>query len=168
VLNSTARRFGISVTLALLLAGLALPANAAPESAASPERRTAEDLSWLTGCWRFDRAGGYTEEYWMAPAGGAMLGISRTIRNGRMTEHEFVAIREVDGVLSYVAKPSGQADAAFAAVTISPTEAVFENLAHDFPQRIIYRKTPSGLTARVEGTVNDQIKGSDFPYEACH
>lgn len=159
------RHFEVTVVLAFVLAAATLPAPA--DAPASPQSKTAEDLSWLTGCWRFDRTAGYTEEYWMAPAGGAMLGISRTIRNGKMTEHEFVAIREVDGVLSYVAKPSGQAEAAFAAVTISPTEVVFENMAHDFPQRIIYRKTSGGLTARVEGTVDDQLKGSDFPYEAC-
>ena len=131
------------------------------------QEKTAEQLSWLAGCWKLETPNGFVEEFWMAPAGGAMLGISRTIRNGKMTEHEFVAIRKVDGVLSYVAKPTGQAEAAFAAVTISPTEAVFENMTHDFPQRIIYRKTASGLTARVEGTVKDQLQGNDFPYEAC-
>jgi len=134
---------------------------------AEPAAPAADALSWLAGCWSFDRPGGFTEEHWLAPAGGAMLGVSRTVKNGRMTEHEFVAIREVDGVLSYVAKPSGQPEAAFAAVSISSTEAVFENMQHDFPQRIIYRKTAGGMTARIEGTVNGQLKGSDFPYEAC-
>lgn len=154
----------LTVTLVLLLAGVGL---AVTHAAASTQPGTADDLAWLTGCWRFDRPGGFTEEHWLAPAGGAMLGVSRTVKNGKMTEYEFIAIREVDGVLSYVAKPSGQPEAAFAAVSISPTEAVFENMQHDYPQRIIYRKTSGGLAARVEGTINDQLKGSDFPYEAC-
>jgi hypothetical protein len=49
----------------------------------------------------------------------------------------------------------------FTLVKASLTEAVFENLAHDFPQRILYRKTAQGLHARVESA--DGKKAQDFP-----
>lgn len=146
----------------LLLVTAALSATIEAEQA-----KTADQLSWLAGCWKLERPDGFVEEFWLAPAGGAMLGISRTIRNGAMTEHEFVAIRDDAGVLSYVARPSGQAGASFAAVTVSATEAIFENPKHDFPQRIIYRKTDAGLTARIEGTMDGKTRGVDFPYARC-
>ena len=45
---------------------------------------------------------------------------------------------------------------------------VFENLAHDFPQRIIYRRNRRRrVTARIEGTVKGESRGRDFPYSRC-
>ena len=45
---------------------------------------------------------------------------------------------------------------------------MFENLSHDFPQRIIYRRTAdASVTARIEGTVKGEARGRDFPYTRC-
>ncbi len=38
-------------------------------------------LSWLTGCWAYDGEDAGSGEYWMPPAGGTMLAISRTVRD---------------------------------------------------------------------------------------
>jgi hypothetical protein len=43
-------------------------------------------------------------------------------------------------------------------------EVVFENPAHDFPQRIRYRASGAALQARIEGTMNGKTRGIDFPY----
>jgi len=125
-------------------------------------------LAWLGGCWAQTRPDGLTEEHWMKPAGGTMLGMGRSVRNGRTAEYEFLQIREVSGALAYVAKPSGQAEATFPVKTLTDSEVVFENPAHDFPQRVIYRRNPDGsVTARVEGTRNGQLRGIDYPYQRC-
>lgn len=128
---------------------------------------TVDHVAWLTGCWTMTRGDAVIEEQWLKPLGGTLMGISRTAKGGRIVEHEFLQIREVNGKLAYVAKPSGQAEATFAIKTISDGEVVFENPAHDFPQRILYRRTPDGVTARVEGTRNGQTRGSDFVYTRC-
>ncbi len=45
-----------------------------------------------------------------------------------------------------------------------PTEVVFENLEHPFPQRIIYRfEPPAKLHASIEGTRNGASKSFAFP-----
>lgn len=122
-------------------------------------------LSWLAGCWRLQTSTRVVDEQWMAPAGGGMLGMSRTVAHGRIAEYEFVQIREEGGQLVYIAQPSAQPPARFTAVTVAAAEVVFENLQHDFPQRVIYRRTPdAGLHARVEGLRNGQLRGLDFPY----
>jgi len=42
---------------------------------------------------------------------------------------------------------------------------VFENLRHDFPQRIIYRRvSEDSLIARIEGMINGAKRSIDFPY----
>jgi hypothetical protein len=43
-------------------------------------------------------------------------------------------------------------------------EATFENLAHDFPQRIIYRKCGEDLCARIEGMMDGRLEAMAWRY----
>jgi hypothetical protein len=124
-----------------------------------------DQLGFLAGCWRVVGDTSSYEEQWMRPSGGTMLGMSRTVRNGVTVAYEFLSIEVQNGKLAYLARPSGQAPASFELVRHSPTEAVFENLAHDFPQRIIYRLSGDRLDARVESA--DGRKFNDFPMIAA-
>ena len=139
----------------------------APSRRAPAQSQPIDELTWLSGCWSMTRDDANVEEHWMKPAGGTMLGMSRTVRGGKTSEYEFLQIRDVNGALSYVARPSGQAEAAFTLRTVNGSEAIFENPEHDFPQRIIYRRTTEGMSARVEGTRNGQVRGIDYPYRRC-
>jgi hypothetical protein len=127
-------------------------------------------LSWMSGCWRQESPSRTVDEVWMAPLADGMLGMSRTVVGGRIVDHEFLQIRMREGRLVYIAKPSQQAEATFTATTAGPREVVFENRAHDFPQRIIYRLQPNGsIAARIEGVEKGQARGVDFPLKrvAC-
>jgi len=127
---------------------------------------TLDQLSWLAGCWRAERGEPGTQEHWMTPAGGAMLGMGRTVRRGATVEHEFMQIRQRGDNLVYIALPSGKTvETVFTLKPGSAAELVFENLAHDFPQRVIYRQAEGGskLQARIEGERNGQLRGVDFP-----
>ena len=125
---------------------------------------TVDQLTWISGCWEGHDTNRVYAEQWMKPGGGLMLGMSRTIVGGKATEFEFLQIRQQGTDIFYVAKPSGQAEASFKLMQHSKREAVFENPAHDFPQRIIYRLQPDGsMTARIEGKMNGGERGIDFP-----
>ncbi|HEX6707277.1 MAG TPA: DUF6265 family protein [Albitalea sp.] len=141
----------------LLLALLLAPSAHADDKLAS--------LAWLAGCWTSDGGEPGSGEQWMPLAGGTMLGIGRTVRQGKTVEHEFLQIREAaDGRVVYIAHPSGQKTAQFAAVKLGEGEVVFENPEHDFPQRIIYRLDGAqALHARIEGVRNGASRGIDFP-----
>jgi hypothetical protein len=110
-------------------------------------------LGWLAGNWRMEKGGRVTDEQWMAPAGGVMLGMARTVAKGKVLEFEFTQIREgPGGELFYVAQPARQKEAAFKLVAQTDTDVVFENKEHDFPQTIVYSLRPDGtLQAYVEG-----------------
>ena len=125
------------------------------------------DLAWLSGCWELNSNGRVIDEQWMKPSGDVMLGMGRTVANGVLREYEFIQIRQdKDGTMFYVAKPSGQEEGSFKLVKLQNKEVVFENLEHDFPQRIIYRLQSDGsLFARVEGTLKGQMRGIDYPYK---
>jgi hypothetical protein len=131
-----------------------------PLSAQAP---AVTQLAWMAGCWRLESATRVVDEMWMAPAGGVMLGTGRTVVKGRAVEHEFMQIREDAGRIAFVARPSGQAEASFAAITIGEREVIFENPAHDFPQRVIYRRDGTGLTGRIEGTQDGKPRFADVP-----
>jgi TolB protein len=102
---------------------------------------------------------------WMPPAGDLMLGASRTVVAGTAREFEHLRIRVDAGKLVYIALPSGQRETSFPSTHASDTALVFENPAHDFPQRILYRKRGSdSLLARVEGPgPNNTVRGVDYP-----
>ncbi len=124
-------------------------------------------LAWLAGNWRMEKAGRVVDEQWMAPAAGVMLGMSRTVAKSKVIGHEFVQIREgPGGDLYYIARPSGQKEAAFRILALTDNEIVFENKEHDFPQKITYTLQADGsLLAAIEGTGKDgQIRRVEFAY----
>lgn len=139
---------GVSALVLIFLLMIPLVAQETAVIAPSLQR-----LHWLAGDWRMERAGRVVDEHWMAPAGGVMLGMSRTVAKGRVVEHEFTQIREgPGGELFFVALPSRQKEAAFKALSQTDTETVFENKEHDFPQTVGYRLNPDGtLLAWIEG-----------------
>jgi len=149
------------ITLVLLLATLA-PALGAQSSGTTPDLAAAR---WLGGCWELRMGPRVTQEHWMAPAGGAMLGVSRTIVRDTVREWEHLAISRTATGLAYVAKPSGQSEATFPVILLSDTLLVFENPTHDFPQRILYRRRGAdSVIARIEGPRGGQVRGIDFPF----
>ena len=133
--------------------------------AQAPPRPAIDAAAWLAGCWVQESATRRIDEQWMAPHGGAMLGMSRTVANGRVVEWEFLQIRQTDSGLAYVVKPSGQPEATFLLASAAEGELRFENAAHDFPQRIIYRRQPDAtLLARIEGTRDGKQRAVDFQH----
>ena len=135
-------------------------------SIAAAQQPTIDHARWLQGCWQSVRGETTIEEQWMAPRGGTMLGMGRTVRGGKTAEYELVVIKEQDGRLAYEAHPSGQPRATFLSTTVSETSVVFENAEHDFPQRVGYRReSPDSLQAWIEGTVSGESRRVDFSYQ---
>lgn len=129
---------------------------------------TVQDLAWLSGCWASAGGEAGSGEMWTAPAGGTLLGVSRTVKGGRTVAHEYMQIRETGpGQIAFIALPSGQKEASFPLVRLSGQEAVFENPRHDFPQRVIYRRDGDSLTGRIEGSEGGETKAFDFPMKRC-
>lgn len=124
-----------------------------------------EKLRWMHGCWAGVNGEPGSGEHWMPPAGGSMLGMSRTVRNGRTVAYEFLRIAEFeDGRIVYIASPSNQETTTFLLISATDSEVVFGNPGHDFPQRVIYRKlADGGLLGRIEGTVRGENRHVDFP-----
>ena len=118
-------------------------------AAASPATR-ADELGWLAGEWVSEDGERWTEESWTAPRGGMMIGHSRSGRGEQLRAYEFIRIAPgADGALAYIAMPQGGAPVAFALVRHDGSRAIFENRAHDYPQRIAYARSGDTLTATI-------------------
>ena len=120
--------------------------------------------TWLQGCWESSTPARMIEEIWTAPKGDSMIGVSRTVRDGKLTEYEMVVLREQGERLAYVAHPSGQPTATFLSTRISASELIFENPAHDFPQQIGYRLDGDALLAWISGVGDGKTQRVEFPY----
>ena len=130
----------------------------------APQGSPLDGVRWLAGCWELRTGSRVTLEMWMPPAGDLMLGASRTVSGGAVREFEQLRLRAEGGKLIYTAMPSGQKEASFTSVQVTDSTVTFENPAHDFPQRIIYRRRGAdALTARIEGPGPDGPRGIDFP-----
>ena len=119
---------------------------------------------WLAGCWELRAPNRVTLEMWMPPLGDMMLGASRTTVGAVTSEFEQLKLKVEGDKLVYIAAPSAQKETSFPSITITDTLIVFENTAHDFPQRILYRRRGAdSIIARIEGPGPSGPRGSNFP-----
>ena len=134
---------------------------AGPVSAQAPLER----LAWLGGCWQNEEGNRTTVEMWMPPQGGVMMGTSRTVANGQARGYEYMRIWAEGNRIVFTAIPSGQAEADFRSVAVSDSGFTVENLEHDFPQRITYRRTsPDNFVAHVEGPGPTGTRGFEVAF----
>jgi hypothetical protein len=125
---------------------------------------SAADLpAWLAGSWILKTEGQRVEEHWSTADGGLMVGMGKTVTPKR-TSFEFFRIADVDGVLTYLAMPQARPETPFRMKSASSERIVFENLEHDFPQRVLYWRDGEKLCARIEGTLNGKLEGEDWCY----
>lgn len=149
------RRFACVILLTLLAA-----------ISASTQTPTLTDISWISGDWQTAPGGkAQIEEHWTRVAGATMMGMSRTLAGEKTVEFEYLRIEQrADGIF-YVAHPKARCPGTdFKLTRASATEAVFENPHHDFPKRIIYRKTADdSLTASIDGV--EGTKSISYAYK---
>ena len=144
-------------SVALVLTLTAVPALSAQQAI--------DRLGWMAGCWEQKSATRSTVEMWMGPAGGLMLGASRTVAGGALRESEQLSLRQDGEVVVYHAAPSGQTPTAFRSTIASDTLLVVENPQHDFPTKISYRRvTADSVVALVQGPGPNGVRGFAVGY----
>lgn len=119
-----------------------------------PARARISDMAWLADAWVGTRGSSSIEERWTPPLGGAMLGVSRTVKNDSMVAFEYLRIFQRFGTLVYVAQPGGNPPTEFVLTELGTTRAVFENPRHDSPQRIVYELSSEGTLTASIGFIN--------------
>lgn len=121
-----------------------------------------EELSFLIGTWKVENKD--TFEVWeIVEGGGEFKGNSYKIKDGQKKVTETLVLKAVDGQVYYLATVPDQNEGKTVKFTLSSSsngEFTFENPAHDFPKKIIYKKvSDTELFVKVFG---DGEKGFSF------
>jgi len=142
------------VTNAAAVGAQATSASSAAAPGLEPANRSrVADLAFMAGCWRGLTASGTTiEEFYSAPSANLIVGATRYVRAGRSVDFEFTRIDQSDSGAVITPHPKGVRSVTFAPKVLRANRVVWENAAHDFPQRILYtRVSADSLVARIEG-----------------
>ncbi|GJM44792.1 MAG: hypothetical protein DHS20C21_16340 [Gemmatimonadota bacterium] len=127
-----------------------------------------QDFEWLVGSW--SRSGGRIVETWQLLGDSVLQGASHVVNaeTGERRQDEWILLTRLGEDTFYITKPKQNPEpVAFRLVETGDDGAVFENLEHDFPQRILYRSGESGaMTVSIEGPGdNGEVQRIDFHYE---
>ena len=123
-----------------------------------------EKLSWMAGTWAEEKPGVVVREMWLAPRDGVMAGATQTNRTGRDPKIEWASIKATADGAVFLPVIAGQAPVSFRLQPSADGEAVFENKAHDFPQRVIYRRCGEDLCAAIEGVIEGKLRRQEWRY----
>ncbi len=108
----------------------------------------APDLAWMAGDWKMCAGRNVVEEHWLGPADGLMVGVNLT-RTAKRASFEHLRIAPTPEGWAYLASPGGRPATVFLVKSTGAGEVVFENLKHDFPKRIVYRRDGEALVAQI-------------------
>jgi hypothetical protein len=156
------RRIVLPIVCAVLAAG----GGAAAARAHPGQQGPLAALSFMSGCWRGALQGPGTtlEETWTAADGDIMLATARYMRGARVTSFEFSRIQADLSGIALTPYPEGEGTVSFALVGSGNGVATFQNLRHDFPKRIIYRRVDAATNLiRVE----DDSEGTQWEMKRC-
>ncbi|HYC95294.1 MAG TPA: DUF6265 family protein [Sphingomicrobium sp.] len=107
--------------------------------------------AFLSGCWeQKTETGRWTEECWTDTRGGLMIGSGRDGNGDKVRHWEWMRIeRSADGSVTFYGSPKGAAPVEFKATQADEKSITFVNASHDYPQRVHYMVTDTGLNAEV-------------------
>jgi Domain of unknown function (DUF6265) len=129
------------------------------------EKSELNELKWILGNWQSSNAEGTLHEEWVNQGDSVYLGHAYAISlEGDTTFSENASIFKKDGSIIYSVRVNNDETTDFTLVDIQE-QVVFENINHDYPQRIIYfHNHNDSLYARIEGTVDGESQFEDFKY----
>lgn len=134
------------------------------------EKSKLDTISWISGYWEMTTPDGSTvTESWIRTSDSTYTGVGKFIDStGKVLTTEEIVLALRGDKLWYIPainNQNGGQPVNFKEVQFADTMVVFENKEHDFPQRIIYRKTPDGnLLAYIEGEINGEMQKIEYPY----
>lgn len=135
------------------------------QSCSNEKTSELSNLKWMLGNWESKTEEGTLYERWVKLNDSTYDGHAFAISiDGDTTFSENAKVILRKGQIIYSVTVNNEETTDFTLVDIEE-QAVFENINHDYPQRIIYKKMSSdSLFARIEGTVDGKEAYEDFRY----
>jgi hypothetical protein len=149
------------------------PAPPAPVAA----KATIDQVAWISGAWSGKLNDRTIEQHWMAPLGGSMVAMYRSIRDNKATLYELLAIEtDGDGLAlrikhfapgaGLVSQEAKDESANHTLVRVEERKAVFEAATATGPVRVTFSSPdPATLTIVVERQRDGKAVATDFNYK---
>lgn len=127
-----------------------------------------EKMNWLIGSWEHLMPEGLLTETWTQENDSTFIGKSYFIINNKDTVHsEQIELTEQQEVLVYSATVKGQNNdepVDFKLNSDTDNAFSFENLKHDYPQKIVYKKiNETSLIAIISGKQQGKQTQESYP-----
>jgi hypothetical protein len=127
-----------------------------------------EQVKWMIGTWKINMGNNMIVEEWHIADDSTLSGKSYFIKNGTDTiPQETIELSYRKGEWYYIPTVKNQNNAQpvpFKIIFLKGTEFISENPAHDFPQRIAYRRIKNQLFASIEGKRNGKYGKQNFDF----
>ena len=127
-------------------------------------------VKWITGTWVLKTNRGNLVEKWSFINDSTYQGKSLIVKApGDSALQETIELKFRNKAWSYVPIVQGQNNnqpVAFAIIFLGRDEFIAQNLNHDFPQRVAYRRVKNELFASIEGSRNGKYSKINFDYAA--
>lgn len=128
---------------------------------------TSSFLKWLPGKWENQTQRGKMVEEWSKLNDSTYTGRSYMITATDSISLESIVLKKEGDEIFYIPTVKGQNNeqpVKFKLTFSSPNQLVFENPAHDFPQKITYTlESENSLMAEISGVINGQQRARKFP-----
>ncbi|MEJ5048997.1 DUF6265 family protein [Chryseobacterium culicis] len=152
----------MKTTLILAMIGLSIT------SSRTPQQHEMKKIEWLLGTWETKTSKGNLYETWTRKSTTEFQGKSYYLKQKDTVLFESVRLVEIDKKLHYIVSVKNQNNEQpvdFSSNLIKdPALLVFENLQHDFPQTIKYKKMgKDSLWAEISGIMNGKMARQSFP-----
>ncbi len=129
-----------------------------------------EAMKWITGTWKINAGSGMIIEQWQIANDSTLTGKSFFVKSSTdTTPQETIELSFRTGDWYYIPAVKNQNNArpvSFKIIFLKGTEFISENPAHDFPQRIAYRRIKNLLFASIEGKRNGKYAKQNFDFVA--
>lgn len=125
-------------------------------------------VQWMQGSWKINTPQGAIVEIWEVKNDSTLAGKSVFVKSNNDTiPQEQIELAFRNGSWYYIPTVGNQNNGqpvSFKLIYLRGTEFISENPAHDFPQRIAYRRIKQNLYASIEGKRNGQHSKQNFDF----
>jgi hypothetical protein len=125
------------------------------------------NFKWLEGTWKINAGSGFIVESWLQVNDSVYRGKSMMVKGKDTIPQENLEIAIKEGAWYYISTVTGQNNnqpVRFKIIFQKGTEFISENPAHDFPQRIAYRRVKDQVFASIEGKQKDKYAKINFDF----
>lgn len=132
----------------------------------SEEATKIKDADWLLGVWENKSLEGNLTETWLKVNDSTFQAFSYFVNEKDTIHFETIILLQKGQKLTYTAAVKGQNNdkpISFKMVSRTDKQLIFENLTHDYPQKITYiHKNKNTLMTRISGIQQGKASSEEF------